>query len=452
MGESRRTVLARGVPGLAVGGGAGALAACGVATGSPPAANAPGLAPAKLTLWHHFGGARIPLMDELARRFGARYPGVTLEHQVFDIDSRLEKILTAASADSLPDVLMINRRDLPQHGRLGFLQPLSELARRDGVADGRFYDAEIKASYYDSRLMTLPMVTAGDWQFVYYNRDLFRRAGLDAEKDAPKTWTALKEQAVRLTQRSGEAITQLGYSVHQEFAFQHFVGNWIALGGGSFLDQAAKKVQLDKPEAVAALEYLVDATRALGGYAALAAFQREHAAAHPLPVGALAMESRGTPWWFTFQQAQPGLELGVMITPAAPGKPQRFGAGDGWSYSLPQSSKAREQAWRAVQFFSVEEEGGGAFVMDQLRPSPVKRLNENPEYKKRHPQWPVVLDMLTKNEAWTWLPVHDAVGKDLQPILNDARDGKTSAPTACRQMQELAQRRVDEYWATTGQK
>jgi hypothetical protein len=55
--------------------------------------------------------------------------------------------------------------------------------------------------------------------------------------------------------------------------------------------------------------------------------------------------------------------------------------------------------------------------------------------------------MLTKNEAWTWLPVHDQIVKDLQPIMNEVRDGKTAPRTASTQMQELAQRRVDEHWA-----
>jgi ABC-type glycerol-3-phosphate transport system substrate-binding protein len=385
-------------------------------------------------------------MEELGRRFNARHPTVTVEAQVFDIDPRVEKILTAASADGLPDVLMVNRRDLPQYGPLSFLLPLGDLARRDKTADGQFYDAEIKACYDATRLLALPMVTGGDWQFIYYNRDLFRRMGLDPDKRPPRNWLELREQAARLTQRTGDTISQLGYSIHNEFAFQHFVSNWLALAGGTFLDKASKAALLDKPEAAAALEYLVDTTRALGGFEALNAFQRASGNPHPLPVGKLAMESRGTPWWFTFKQAQPGLDLGIMNTPAAPGKSSRYGAGDGWAYGLPRSSKVQEQAWRVLRFFTMEEDGAGAFVMDQLRPSPVKKLNENPEYKKQHPQWHVVLDMLGRNEAWVWLPVHDAIARELQPLLNEVRDGKTAPRTALAQMQAAAQRRVDEYW------
>jgi multiple sugar transport system substrate-binding protein len=341
---------------------------------------------------------------------------------------------------------MVNRRDLPQYAPLGFLSALSAYTAKDKIADAQFYEAEIKSSYTQNKLLALPMVTGGDWQFIYYNRDLFRRAGLDPDKSPPKTWPELREQATRLTQRSGDAITQLGYSVHNEFAFQHFISNWLALGGGSFLDKENKRVQLDTPEAAATLEFLADTAKALGGIAALSAFQKEHGSPHPLPLGKLAMESRGTPWWFTFGQQQQGLDLGIMLTPASPAKPVRFGAGDGWAYSLPRTTKAPDQAWRALHFFTMEEDGAGAFVLDQLRPSPVKKLNENPEYKKQHPQWNLVLDMLGKNEAWTWLPVHDAIGKDLQPLLNEVRDGKTAPKVAAQQMQDLAQRRVDEYW------
>jgi hypothetical protein len=101
-----------------------------------------------------------------------------------------------------------------------------------------------------------------------------------------------------------------------------------------------------------------------------------------------------------------------------------------------------------LQFFTLEADGAGAFVLDQLRPSPVKALNENPEYRRQHPQWGIVLDMLSRNEAWTWLPTHDALARDVQPVLNAVRDGQVAPQTAARQMQELAQRRVDEYWAS----
>jgi ABC-type glycerol-3-phosphate transport system substrate-binding protein len=290
------------------------------------------------------------------------------------------------------------------------------------------------------------MVTAGDWQFLYVNRDLFRRAGLDPDR-ALKDWGELRDLATRLTQRNGDAIAQLGYSVHLEFAFQHFASNWLALTGGALLDAAGKKALLDSPESVAALEYLFDLSRALGGGATLAAFQREQGNPHPLPLGKLAIESRGTPWWYTFKQAQPGLDLGILLTPAAGGKRVRFGAGDGWAYGQPKAGPSVEAAWRVLRFFTLEADGAGAFVLDQLRPSPVKALNENPEYRRQHPQWGIVLDMLSRNEAWTWLPTHDALARDVQPVLNAVRDGQLAPQTAARQMQDLAQRRVDEYWA-----
>ena len=448
--RTRRGLLGGGAAITAAATGGVLLAACGQdgATSLGGGGARPGeIPPARIALWHHFGGVRIPLMDELARRVQARYPQITVEHSVFDIEPRVEKILTAASAASLPDVLMVNRRDLPQYGSLGFLAPLNDLTRRDKVADGQFYEAEIKAAYQGKNLLALPMVTAGDWQFLYVNRDLFRRAGIDPDR-ALKDWGELRDLATRLTQRNGDAITQLGYSVHQEFAFQHFASNWLALAGGSLLDASNKKALLDTPESVAALEYLVDVSRALGGGPALTAFQREQGNPHPLPLGKLAIESRGTPWWYTFRQAQSGLDLGIMLTPPAAGKRVRYGAGDGWAYAQPKAGPNAEAAWRVLQFFTLEADGAGAFVLDQLRPAPVKALNENPEYRRQHPQWGLVLDMLSKNEAWTWLPTHDAMVEDVQPVMNGLRDGQLAPQAAARQMQDLAQRRVDEHWAS----
>ena len=443
--STRRRLLERCAATAAGVAGGGALAACNQA--AQPAARPAEMAPAQLDLWHHWASTRLPLVDELGRRFNARYPQITIAHSVIQ-GNRVEKVLAAASAGSLPSVLMINRRELPQYTQLGFLRQLNDYAKRARIADDQFIPAEIKSSYVQGKLMTLPMVTGGDLQFVYYNRALWRQAGLDPDKNAPKTWAQLREQVRPLTVRQGADIAQLGFPVANELSrMNRLGGNWLALAGGTQVSQPdGKRSLLGSNETIRALSFLTDILRDQGGAAASAAFQPhlDLENGSQFSAGRQATAIFGVPHWFIFKTNAPDMDMGIFGLPPDTGKAHKFGAGDGWSYSVPTSTKTVDQAWALEQFLSVEEEGAGWFVLEQGRPSPVKKLNENPAFRQKHPQWNVVLDVVAKGELWTWVTPQAEIERDTGPVLAEVRDGTLSPQDGAKRMSEIAQRFIDQ--------
>ncbi len=93
---------------------------------------------------------------------------------------------------------------------------------------------------------------------MYWNKDLFKQAGLDAEK-APATWAELVEAGKKLTLKDssgktsqwGVAIPSTGYAywMFQALAIQN---------GVELMNDSGTEVYFDSPKAIEALQFLVD--------------------------------------------------------------------------------------------------------------------------------------------------------------------------------------------------
>jgi len=100
------------------------------------------------------------------------------------------------------------------------------------------------------------------WQrstpIFYYNKDLFRKAGLDPNQP-PKNWTQLVEDAQKLTIRdAGGNVTQWGVEAPvvdtSPWVFQGF----LIEAKAKYFDPNGKWVKFNSPEAVEALQYILD--------------------------------------------------------------------------------------------------------------------------------------------------------------------------------------------------
>jgi sn-glycerol 3-phosphate transport system substrate-binding protein len=87
-------------------------------------------------------------------------------------------------------------------GRIGLYAAQDELVdlasyfKRDGEKIEDFIPGLMNYSYYDNKLIALPH--GRSTPLFYYNKDLFKKAGLDPEK-APATWDELASYAQKLT-------------------------------------------------------------------------------------------------------------------------------------------------------------------------------------------------------------------------------------------------------------
>jgi len=97
---------------------------------------------------------------------------------------------------------------------------------------------------------------------MYYNKDLFREAGLDPNKP-PQTWAELKADAARLTRKDASGkVTQWGVEIPSS-GFPYWLFQTLTTTNGAVLaNEAGTQVKFDDPRVVEALQYWVDLGKA----------------------------------------------------------------------------------------------------------------------------------------------------------------------------------------------
>jgi ABC-type glycerol-3-phosphate transport system substrate-binding protein len=216
--------------------------------------------------WEKWSGvekdAMVDLVNEFNETIGADR-GIWVDYcAVSNIDQRM---LIATAGGDPPDVAGIHDKDVAQYADQGALQRLDDAVVEAGIDLAAFTPIWLEIGRYKDRLYALPSTpyTVG----LYYNRRLFRAAGLDPDRP-PETLDELREYAVRLTRRDddGEKIVQLGFTTSPAMlGWWHWI--WPYFFDGQLWD--GSRFQLDTPAGHAAFNWIVDRRTELGNQAVL---------------------------------------------------------------------------------------------------------------------------------------------------------------------------------------
>jgi multiple sugar transport system substrate-binding protein len=313
------------------------LAGCSGNSGSPSSA---GGNAKQVTLKVSISGSdeEKKIRYDMADAFTKTHPNIKIDW--VDIgDDRYEKTMTLISGGEAPDILYLNDWVLPL-AQKSALMPLDDLMKGDSTfkADN-YYKPLIEANKYQGKLYALAQEVSP--LVVYYNKDLFDKAGVPYPKD---TWTQDEfiATAKKLTDASNK---QYGY-VMAGFGFW---GGFLARNGGHIYSTDGKKTGFDSPEALKALETMkkvvVDdhsspnsAEQKAQGQGVDALFRNQK----------VAMFSAGM-WWVPTFKAQPmNFKWDVARMPKAANQQTKAGILQ-WGIS-PQTKNPKE-AWELLKFF-----------------------------------------------------------------------------------------------------
>ncbi|MBK9441846.1 MAG: ABC transporter substrate-binding protein [Comamonadaceae bacterium] len=97
---------------------------------------------------------------------------------------------------------------------------------------------------------------------MYWNKDLFKQAGLDPNK-APANWAELKDAAAKLTQKDASGkVSTWGVQIPSS-GFPYWLFQTLSTTNGAILaNEAGTAVKFDDPKVVEALQYWVDLGKA----------------------------------------------------------------------------------------------------------------------------------------------------------------------------------------------
>ena len=354
---SRRQVL-RGV--AALGGGAllsSLLAACGgpgaTATSgtSRPAAGGPATPAfnrqASITLWNFGVEETNPLAFARVEAFKKQYPGITLEIVPKADD---QKLLTAAAAKQLPDILWLERESTSSWAARGVLQPIDDLIARDKYDTGRFYEAAFSESRYDNKTWGLPQFMPV--RALYVNLDMLKEAGADLATLDTGNWEQFTELGRALTRRSGDRVDRWGFANKiQDFLWLYGLAN-----GGTFISPDGKRAGFNDPKIVDALDWGIKNYEAQGGYKSYQALATTFQNDEQFARGQVAMTPYENFMLGIIARVAPGLNFALVPMRKRGGGPNdwiSFTGGNIWT--IPSGAKDRDAAWEFIKFMSAEE-------------------------------------------------------------------------------------------------
>lgn len=349
-----------------------------------------------------------PAVLESAQRFNCKYPHIAINISIAPNigDDSNGKLLAAVSAGEPPDMVLSWGGDvLPSWAVKGEIQPIDDLAKEFGFREEDFVDYAWRSAHWDDQQYGIPV----DWDpdaMLWYNRDVFKDAGLDPNKP-PETWEQLQQYAEKIDKIDGGKIKRLGFIPFTGWGF-----NWAQLGhlfGAEFKVGTEPEIQVDSPGLRKSMQYVYDTAKKYGGAAKVNSFLSiagaQGAAADPLLSGRVGMMLTGD--WQIGQQNNVGADvfnkkLGVVPMPTPPGGTPYL-CHSGWSFMFPRDAENVREAMQFVQWV-MEPDNFAKHIGTAIGWLPAKKEIRSHEYLTSNPAWRAVLEIDKKMGQKWWLP------------------------------------------------
>jgi multiple sugar transport system substrate-binding protein len=188
--------------------------------------------PIVLEFWTHEDPNRDALENRYVEEFMAANPNVTINRVTHSSKKIFELVLTAFAANAGPDIFnmqieqaysyIINERVAPvDYEALGYSGPEEMM--------NEYVDGSMDSVYINNDVYGIPL-ELNNWA-IYINKRVFADAGLDAEKDYPKTWEEMADISEKLVIRDGEIITRRGFDFRYPYYLISMIPMVEQLGG-----------------------------------------------------------------------------------------------------------------------------------------------------------------------------------------------------------------------------
>lgn len=196
--------------------------------------------------WIYCGDKIDPIHEQAIKTWEEQNAGWKIAVDVVGWAQCQDKATTLAAAGSPPSIAYVGSR------------ALKEFAENDMIVPVPMSDAE-KASYYPHIVDTVTfdgdqwgVPIAFSTKALYWNKDLFKAAGLDPEKP-PTTWAEEIEYARIIKEKTG--IPGFGLSAKSFDNTMHQFLHWVFTNNGEVVDQDGNVVLDSKPNLEALTAY-----------------------------------------------------------------------------------------------------------------------------------------------------------------------------------------------------
>jgi sn-glycerol 3-phosphate transport system substrate-binding protein len=225
----------------------------GTACGGTPAPTGP----AKIAFWHSMGGSNGEAINTMTKAFNDAQTKCVAE-AIFQgsYDDSLNKLKAGLQSKDVPAVVQLFDLGTRLMVDMGVVVPMQDFINKEkyNISD---YETNVLAYYtVDNKLYSMPFNTSNP--MVYYNKDMFKAAGLDPNKP-PRTYAEVQDYARKLTKKDASGkVTQYGISIA---VYGWFFEQLLAVQGGLYVnngngrDARATAAAFNSPEGVKILTW-----------------------------------------------------------------------------------------------------------------------------------------------------------------------------------------------------
>ncbi|HEX7298808.1 MAG TPA: ABC transporter substrate-binding protein [Solirubrobacteraceae bacterium] len=396
-----------------------ALGACGGGGGSKSTTTSAGggttagREPVTITLWNGFTNRELGVIKRAVAAFHSTHPWITVK-TVGGVND--DKIIAAIRGGNAPDVAQSFTADntgaFCASGGWIDLKPYMDQSKIDA---SMFPQAVQTYTQFQGKRCALPMLA--DTYGLYYNKDLFKKAGITAP---PKTMSELTADAKKLTERSGDSFKVVGFDPAQGF-YENAPAHYGPLFGAQWIDGNDKSAISRNPGWVEFMKWQKDLID-FYGFDKLRRWQagagEEFSASNAFERGKLAMAIDGEYRTAFIKVEHPDLDYGTAPMPVADSHPELYGAGyvTGNIVGIPKGAKHKDAAWELVKYLTTDEHAL-AVLSNGLRNVPTTTASLKSSELTPDPKFKVFLDVFAHPKTAT-TPI-TAAGSANQELFQD---------------------------------
>ncbi len=296
---------------------------------------------AEITYWQHSSQAKDNVMKSFAFDFMQANPEINVKMEFIPFADYSTKLISSLATNAAPDIMTVESGMISRLVKADAIQAIDESIIPMASIQSDFIAASTEALQVNGKLYGMP--TDVQTIVLYWNKDLVKAEGLDAEK-GPQTWDELLEWAKKLTKYEGGKMVQSGWG---ESGYNPEVQALIAQYGGKVADDAGKFIFAEDPKSVEAIKFLVDTYKVHKVYdkqfmANWAAFR----------VGKLAMNLGHPAMMGNLKLTAPDVKLGAGLIPTLNG--QHTTILSSWSFSISKNADSQNAA-KFLQYITSED-------------------------------------------------------------------------------------------------
>jgi multiple sugar transport system substrate-binding protein len=331
----------------------------------------------------------------LVKQFNAQNNGIKVEYREIQFDDVVSEAMRAYSTGQAPDIIAI---DNPNHAMFAahgaFLDLTGFISKSSIVKPDNYFPGPLKSVTWKGKYYGIPKAT--NTIALYYNKDMFKAAGLDPNKP-PQTWDELIADAKKLNDPS-KNVYGLTFSAkaNEEGTFQFLP--WAQMAGATYdninTDGAVKALSTWKEIMDDKLASPDTLTR--GQWDSTATFN----------AGNAAMAISG-PWELDRMVKDAKFDWGVALLPVPQEGVERSSAMGDFNWAIFSSSKHPQEAFKVLEYFVSQDdkmfENYGQLPArsdiaipptgQPLKDAALKTFIEQLKYAKPrgpHPEWPKI--------------------------------------------------------------